>query len=241
MNRDIGRGTDSLQQAPSSNYLIYLFVVSAAFVILLPYLFPLGGALLRSGKKVGVVERLKSETFKKSSPLPYMPPSTDVAMLRAYRSESNCEALEVLVVDLQRMVQIERERTLQLEYEIRILHISGRFLKERVQKLEDRRPDFRSDLSASSTHIELLMQNTAATQSKQEKLDILVHELLRMVQAEKDRTSTLALEVQTLRRSETILVDRIKTLEEKFTLLMLNYRQTNVFDHKFEQQDSSRS
>lgn len=248
MNRDIGRGTDSLQHASSSNYLIYLFVVSASFVVLLPYLIPLSRTVLPLGKKVDVVEKVTSETLKKSSPSTYTSStstyasiSTDVMVPRGHLSDSKREALEVLIVDLQKMVLIERERTLRLENEIQILHISERFLKERLQKLEDRSPEYRRDFSASSIHNELLMQNMAATQSKQENLDILVHELLRMLQSEKERTSALALEVGMLRKSETILFDRIKRLEEKLNLFLTNYRQTNVFDSKYEQHDSNKN
>ena len=50
--------------------------------------------------------------------------------------EAKCESLEVLVMDTQRVVHGERERTLFLENEIRVLQISENFLKGRVEYLE---------------------------------------------------------------------------------------------------------
>lgn len=228
MNRETPGETTSFQQTPSFNYLVYLFIVSAAFIVLLPSLFPIGGMLVRSGKKVDMVGRVKAD-IRKGSSATYtsLPPAA--MMKRIYYSESKCEALEAVVVDLQKVVQAERVKTLELENEISVLEVSESILKERVQKLEENNSASRR-ASYAPLSPEFEMQKTPSFESKQENLDALVHELVKMVHLEKDRTSSLETEVSILQRSETILIDRMQKLEEKFALYMTTCRQSNVCD-----------
>eukprot|EP00250_Pteridium_aquilinum_P004685 c14887_g1_i1 orf=906-1622(+) len=237
MNRDLGRGTDTLQQASSSSYLAYLFLVSAAVVVMLPYLLPLGGSLLRSNKKGSVAEKIKEDRLKASELYSYPSFSSDVIVSRNYMHESRLDNLEMQVIDLQRKIQIERERTYQLEYEIRILHLSERFLKERVQSLEERRHEYRRDVFAGSVPVDLLVQKTADGQSRQNNMDMYVQELRRMLQVERERTDKLVMEINVLRMSESILVDRVKTLEDKFNAFLSREGQMKHYDSKYEQKD----
>ncbi|KAI5060505.1 hypothetical protein GOP47_0024925 [Adiantum capillus-veneris] len=239
MNRDVGRGTDTVQQDTSSNYLIYLFVFSALFVVLLPYVIPFGGSLLRSSKKE-TVQKLKGQSVKSSEPyslFTYPSLSTDSLVSRQYNYENKQDEITMLIVELQRTIQIERERMFQLENEIRILHLSERYLKERVQKLEDRDLEHRRSFSAGSAPIELLMEKTLAAQNKQDNMDGYLQELLKMLQAEKERVNALAMEVRMLRMSESVLVDRVKTLEDKFNEFLLKSGQNKHFDSKYEKRD----
>lgn len=233
MNRDISGETDPSRQSSSSNYLVYLFLFSAAFIVILPYLFPAGGMLVRSGKKVDVVAKVKSDGYSKrvssssSSSYPTIS-SSDYLINRVYNSESKCEALEVVVMDLQKVVHIEREKTLQLENEIRVLQISENFLKERVHYLEDKSWESRKNSgSGYASSIEVLLQNAHVSDGKRDGVDTVVHELLKMVQGEKDRTSALETEIRILQRSEAILVERIEKLETQFAAVC---KQTNVCD-----------
>lgn len=241
MNRDITGETDSLQQTSSSSYLVYLFIFSAAFIVFFPYLFPFSGMLLRSGKGVDTVGKVKSGTFKKSTSSAGISRPTDTMLANIAYSESKCEALEDLVMDLQRVVQFEREKVLKLENEVRVLQISEGYLKDRVQHMEDKSLESRRDWSASYTPPsgEFAMRTTLP-EGKQENLDALVHELLRMVLTEKDRTLALEMEVRILQKSEIILISRIQQLEEKFASYETTCRQTNVFDSENEQSDSTR-
>lgn len=143
----------------------------------------------------------------------------------------------MLVIELRRTIQIERDRTFQLENEIRVLHLSGRFLSERIQKLEERDLEHRRSFSTGAVPIDLLMQKTANMQSKQGDLVAHVQELSRMLQAERERTNALALEIKILRMSESILVDRIKRLEDKFNAFLSKDGQNKRFDSKYEQND----
>ncbi|MCO5579048.1 hypothetical protein L7F22_032900 [Adiantum nelumboides] len=239
MNRDLGRGTDTVQQDTSSSYLIYLFVLSALFVVLLPYILPFGGSLLRSSKKE-TVQKLKGQTVKTSEPysrLTYPSISTDSLVSRQYSYETKQDEIEMSIVELQRTIQVERERMFQLENEIRILHLSERYLKERVQRLESRELEHRRSFSVGSAPIELLMEKTVFAQNKQDNLDGYLQELLRMLQAEKEKVNALALEVKMLRMSESNLVDRVKTLEDKFNEFLLKSEQSKHFDSKYEKGD----
>lgn len=237
MNRDLGRGTDNVQQDSSTNYLVYLFIFSAFFVFVLPYLFPFGGSLLRSSKKEAGA-KLKGQSVKTSEPYPsYTYLSPDSLVTRQYNFESRRDEMETSIVELQRAIQIERERTFQLENEIRILHLSERYLKERVQKLEDRELEHRRSFSAGSAPLELLMEKTAIAQNKQENMDGYLQELVRMLHAEKEKVSALAMEVKMLRMSESNLVDRVKTLEDKFSEFLSKSGQSNHFDSNYQERD----
>lgn len=109
-----------MQQSSSSSYLVYLFLVSAALIVFLPYLFPTGGGLLvRSGKKVEVVGKVKSNTYKRGSSSTYTSLASDAVIKKMSYTESKCEALETLVVDLRNVVEVEREKTFELENEVK--------------------------------------------------------------------------------------------------------------------------
>lgn len=218
----------SRQTSSSSNYLVYLFLFSAAFIVVLPYM----GSIVRPGKKADATERVKLDRYSKktySTPAASYPTisSSDYLMTRMYSSEGKCDALEVLVLDLQKVVQIEREKTLHLENGVRVLQISENFLKERVQYLEDKSWESRKDNYASS--VEILLQNALASDGKRDGVDTVVHELLKMVQAEKDRTTSLVKDIQILRKSEVLLTERIEKLESQFAAIC---RQSNVCDGK---------
>lgn len=237
MNRDITGETDSFQQTSSSSYLVYLFIVSAAVIVFLPYVFPFTGILLRSAKKVDVVGKVKSDPIKKSSSSRFTSLTSDAVIKKTYYSESTCEALQAHLMDMQKVVQNERERTFNLENEIRILKISETFLKERVHNLEERnsRKEFTTGYTSS---VEYMMQNTPLmTESKRGDSDIIVHELLRMVLKEKDRTSTLEMEIRNLKKSEIALVGRVQKLEEK----VASYGETDVSDREVNKRDYSRN
>lgn len=236
MNREIAGGTDTLQQSSSSSYLVYLFLVSAALIVFLPYLFPTGGGLLvRSGKKVEVVGKVKSNTYKRGSSSTYTSLASDAVIKKMSYTESKCEALETLVVDLRNVVEVEREKTFELENEVRVLQISESFLKERVVNLEERNLEYRKGLSTGYISGDLGVQNTLISEGKQENADVLVRELLRIAQMEKERTSALETEVRILQRSEIILLDRIQKLEDKFASYMTTCGQS--CDNKNEQND----
>lgn len=221
MNREVGRGTDTLQQASSSNYLIYLFVFSASLVVLLPYLLPFGGSILRSSKKGNI----KGSSPKASSSYSdtFSSLSSDFVVPKDYMLEDSQRDVQLRVVHLQRAIQNERERTVQLENEIRIMHISERYLRDRVQRLEDRDLEHRRSMSTSSAPVELLLQKTGNIQSRQSDLVAQVQELSRMLQDEKEISNALALEVQTLRLSKSVLEDRIKNLEDKVEAFLLRH------------------
>eukprot|EP00250_Pteridium_aquilinum_P013093 c21125_g1_i1 orf=1169-1879(+) len=234
MNRDSG-GESSSRQTPSSNYLVYLFLFSAAFIVVLPHM---GSILVRPGKKTDTTEKVRTDTRHNkrtySQPASYSPPasyptisSSDYLMTRVYGSEGKCDALEVLVLDLQKVVQIEREKTLHLENEVRVLQISENFLKDRIQYLEDKSWESRKD--SYTTSVELLLQNALVSDGKKDGVDTVVHELLKMVQAEKDRTSSLEKEIRIMQKSEALLIERIDKLESQFSAIC---RQSNVCDSR---------
>ncbi|MCO5604943.1 hypothetical protein L7F22_059118 [Adiantum nelumboides] len=230
-NRESSADSGS-RQAPSSNYLVYLFLFSAAFIVVLPYM---GNIMVsRPAKKADTIqEKAKLGTYNKkaySSPPASYPTisSSDYLMTRVYSSEGKCDALEVLVLDLQKVVQIEREKTLHVENEVRVLQISENFLKERVQYLEDKSWESRKDNYASS--MEVLLQNALVSDGRKEGVDTIVHELLKTVQAEKDRTSSLEKEIRIIQKSEAILIERIDKLESQFSAIC---KQSNLCDSKY--------
>ncbi|KAI5054113.1 hypothetical protein GOP47_0012039 [Adiantum capillus-veneris] len=224
-------GEPGSRQTSSANYLVYLFLFSATFIVVLPYM----GSILvsRPSKKADIVqEKPKLGTYNKktySSPPASYPTisSSDYMMTRVYGSEGKCDALEVLVLDLQKVVQVEREKTLHLENEVRVLQISENFLKERIQYLEDKSWESRKDSYASS--MEVLLQNALVYDGRKDGVDTIVHELLKMVQAEKDRTSSLEKEIRIMQKSEAILIERIDKLESQFSVLC---KQSNLCDSK---------
>jgi chromosome segregation ATPase len=127
-------------------------------------------------------------------------------------------------MELQRMLQAERERILQLEDEIRVLRISSNFLKERIHSVEERTGfglKQEPGLMAGSSSIDRLMQQIDSLQRKQESLNGLAWELSKMIQWEKEKTSALASEISSLRQSEAMLVAKVKMLEEKVSELTL--------------------
>lgn len=225
-------GESSSRQTSSSNYLVYLLLFSAAFIVVLPHM---GNIFVsRPSRKADVQEKVKVDRYSKkvhsSPPASYYPTisSSDYLMTRAYSSEGKCDALEVLVLDLQKVVQIEREKTIHLENEVRVLQISENFLKERIQYLEDKSWESRKDGYASS--MEVLLQNALVSEGRKDGVDTVVHELLKMVQVEKDRTSSLEKEIRILQKSESILIDRIEKLESQFGAIC---KQSNLCDSKY--------
>ena len=257
MNRMPSNGSRRAQQQTSSpTYLLLFFIFSLFCVIVLPSLYPLGRLLPQVSKKIVV-----NFFFKKSSSTP--PPPTNqqstqqqqqqtqqlphfssgalVAEKSSFSWDTNSRALEPVVLELQRMLQMERERILKMEHEIRILQISANFLKERIHLVEERAFNSKPhhDLSEGSLSMtDLLMQHADSLQRKQESLNNLVQELSKMMQWEKERTSALASEVSSLRQSEAMLLARVKILEEKLNELepKKNHRKrTYAFDdHEYE-------
>jgi chromosome segregation ATPase len=152
--------------------------------------------------------------------------------------DAESRALEALVMELQRMLQAERERILQLEDEIRLLRMSSNFLKERIHSVEERTAfGSKQDpgLMAGSSSIDRLMQQIDSLQRKQESLNGLAWELSKMIQWEKEKTSALASEISSLRQSEAMLMAKVKMLEEKVSELTLrkNRRRTHyAFDDR---------
>ncbi|KAH7415432.1 hypothetical protein KP509_14G043300 [Ceratopteris richardii] len=235
MNRDVGRGTGALQQEPSSSYLLLLFISSAIFFIALPYLLPFGGSLLWWRRK-GTAEEPKLKFSEKTDPdYKYAYLSTNVLTSRQYSHDSKHEEVHSSIVNLQKTLQIERERIAQLESEIYILQLSERYLKERVQKLEAGQFGYSRSVSSPSVPIEHLMERTVNVQKKLESMDDLVEELLRMLQTEREKVSSLALEVRTLRVSESTLTDKIKNLEEKFNEFLSKNEQNEDSSYKYVQ------
>lgn len=231
LNRE-SSGESSSRQTSSSSYLVYLFLFSATFIVVLPHM---GNIFVsRPSKKADVQEKVKADRYSKkvySSPPASYPTisSSDYLMTRVYSSEGKCDALEVLVLDLQKVVQIEREKTIHLENEVRVLQISENFLKERIQYLEDKSWESRKDGYASS--MEVLLQNAlVGSEGRKDGVDTVVHELLKMVQVEKDRTSSLEKEIRILQKSESILIDRIEKLESQFAAIC---KQSNLCDSKY--------
>ena len=253
MNRTPSNGSRRAQQQTSSpTYLLIFFMFSLFCVIFLPSLSPLGRLLPQVSKKIVI-----NFFFKKSSSAP--PPPTNhqptqsqqqqqqtqqiphfssgalVAEKTSFSWDANSRALEPVVLELQRMLQMERERILKMEHEIRLLQISANFLKERIHLVEERafnsKPhrDF-NDGSLSNT--DLLMQHADSLQRKQESLNSLVQELSKMMQWEKERTSALASEVSSLRQSEALLLARVKILEENLNEVepKKNRKRTYAFD-----------
>lgn len=221
MNRDVNGESDPLskQQTPSSSYLVYLLLLSAGFIVVLPYLFPSSGLLSRTGSRTeegrASLQSERRSSYKRASPAPSSYPTLYTNdYFRKY--ESKCESLEIFVMDLQRVVHAERERTMHLENEIRVLQISENFLKERVQYLEERNWDYRKEGTSSDSLLRNMPHFAASDARKGSVPDTLVHDLLRMVQVERDRTSSLQSEIRLLQRSEMSLQSRIEKLEEQF-------------------------
>ncbi|KAI5076035.1 hypothetical protein GOP47_0008894 [Adiantum capillus-veneris] len=227
MFRDVNGEGDPLskQQAPTSSYLVYLLLLSAGLIVVLPYMFPSRGLLSRTGSAgsdeiIGSSKssggRIRTRTRTMSSPVYDYSLSHNL-----HKYESKCESLEILVMDLQRVVHVERERTMHLENEIRVMQISESFLKERVQYLEDRNWDFRRESSSSSSMDSLLRSAQFAAPSEARKTtsgvpDTLIHDLLRMVHVERERTMSLESEIRLLQKAEMSLQSRIQMLEEQF-------------------------
>ncbi|KAH7445190.1 hypothetical protein KP509_02G112000 [Ceratopteris richardii] len=148
--------------------------------------------------------------------------------------DSKNAEIEMSIMNLHRTIQIERERTSQLENELRILHLSEMYLKERVQRLEERDLHHRRSLSAGSVPIEHLMERTMNIQSKQENAGDFLQDLLKMLQVERDKVSSLMTEVKILRATESHLVDRVRNLEEKFNDFLSKSRQSENFINDYE-------
>ncbi|MCO5604484.1 hypothetical protein L7F22_058651 [Adiantum nelumboides] len=221
MFRDVNGEGDPLnkQQASSSSYLVYLLLLSAGLIVVLPYTFPSSGLLSRTGS-AGTEDVIGSSKASARVRTHLTSPVYDYSLshnLRKY--ESKCDSLEILVMDLQRVVHVERERTMHLENEIRVMQISESFLKERVQYLEERNYDYRRE-SSYSPSMDSLLRNAQFSASDTRKTtgvpDTLIHDLLRMVHVERERTLSLESEIRLLQKAEISLQSRIQMLEEQF-------------------------
>ncbi|KAH7414606.1 hypothetical protein KP509_14G001600 [Ceratopteris richardii] len=230
MNRDIN--TDTLrkqQQSPSPNYLLYLLVLSFGLVVVFPFIFPSRSLLSWSGSeddgdasgRNSLVDNNRRSSGKKS---------TSASMTLYDRSLSydnfdrRCASLEALVMDLQGVVQVERERTTYLESEIRTMQMSENFLKNRVHYLEERNLALTRDVSPSSSFsspsIDPLLRNAQSFTSDGRPAgdvpETIFHDLLKIVQVERERTLALESEIRHLQKSEASLQTRVQVLEEKF-------------------------
>ncbi|KAH7447474.1 hypothetical protein KP509_01G108400 [Ceratopteris richardii] len=201
---------------------------------MLPYMR--GIKIMKSSKKVDSQKKMMPDKYsEKSYPslspslLPQVITTPDYLATRLYNSEGKCDALEVLVLDLQKVVQNEREKTLHLGNEVRVLQISENFLKERVQYLEEKSWDSRKDNSHSAA-MEVLLQSALVPDAKKDGTDALIHELLKMVQAEKDRTTSVEREIKILQKHEDLLTEKIEKLEAQFSVIC---KQSNLCDGKY--------
>ena len=221
MNRDARPSNTPPQPANTpANYLVYLFIFSVVFIVLLPYIVPWMGMIQRPMKKTGNDMKPKSqETFKDSS-LSSTPQSyVNSPFQRSYLTDGKYDVLESLIMDIQKAVQMERERTMKLENDVRILELSERFLKERIQMVEDRNIVVESP-KASYNSLQLISQSIDGNSNNLGNIDVLVRELLRAVQKEKERTDSLDMEIGKLKMSESSLKDRMELLELKISSLM---------------------
>ncbi|KAH7416463.1 hypothetical protein KP509_14G092700 [Ceratopteris richardii] len=220
MNRESSSESGS-RQASQCNYLACLFLSSFVLITLLPYM---GGIMVtRRSKKDNAqdemtVNKYNERAYSSLSSVSYLAtiPSSNYLNSHIYSTEGKCFALEALVLDLQKVVQIEREKTLLLGNEVRVLQISESFLKDRIQYLEERRWESRKGSSYSAS-MELLLQNTVSSNGKKDDIDTLEYELFQILQAEKDRISSLEKEISILQKSETILIERVEKLEAQLS------------------------
>jgi chromosome segregation ATPase len=236
MNRSSSNGSRRSQQPPSSPaYLLIFFVFSLFAFMALPLLLPLGSWIPGASRRALIYFFFKRSSASSPAKDIYQPAQqqqphfaskslmAEQSSLSSFR-DTESRALEVLVMELQRMLQAERERILQLEDEIRVLRISSNFLKERIHSVEERTGfglKQEPGLMAGSSSIDRLMQQIDSLQRKQESLNGLAWELSKMIQWEKEKTSALASEISSLRQSEAMLVAKVKMLEEKVSELTL--------------------
>ncbi|KAH7433970.1 hypothetical protein KP509_07G095200 [Ceratopteris richardii] len=226
MNRDVYGDNDPLskqQQGPSSSYLAYLLFLSIGVIVVLPRLFPSSSLFSWTGgnkdEDAGDNRSSMPKRSKTSSPATFYDRS------RTYDTfDRACSSLEAHVMDLQRVVHVERERTMRLESEIRVLQMSENFLKDQVHYLEKRSLMFRKEarpFSASYAPPSVdpflwTSQFHSAGAKTAEVPNTLFQDLLRMVQVERERTLFLESEIRSLQKSEALLQSRVQVLEDQF-------------------------